>query len=95
MAYTNTTALKGDITRTGKRNMKGVINDGAASLMRLYQNNFKDGNRQMVVDFFLGLQSWEALTGRTIDFDASGVVEAAADSVQKEHADASTYQANV
>lgn len=36
MAYTNTVALKGDVTRTGRRNVKGVINDGAASLMRLY-----------------------------------------------------------
>lgn len=64
MAYTRTSALKGDVTRTGKRNVQGLVNDGASSVMRLYHNNFKDAYRQTVINFLLGLSSYETLVGK-------------------------------
>lgn len=36
-----------DFTRTGKRTMRGVIQDGVNSVMRYYKNNFTDGTRQV------------------------------------------------
>eukprot|EP01133_Synstelium_polycarpum_P005652 gene5652-6522_t len=40
--YAGTSALKGDFTRTGKRNTKGVFRDGVNSLTRYYINTFLD-----------------------------------------------------
>ncbi|KAL7750790.1 hypothetical protein RI367_003747 [Sorochytrium milnesiophthora] len=53
-AYTGTGALKGDFTRTGMRNLRGVARDASNSLTRYYVNNFKDAYRQDVLDVFLG-----------------------------------------
>ena len=36
------------------------MTDGVNSLTRLYKNNFKDGYRQIVIDFLLGYQTAEA-----------------------------------
>jgi hypothetical protein len=52
--YAGTGALKTDYTRTGKRSLKGVLNDGLNSATRYYLNNFKDGFRQDAYDLFLG-----------------------------------------
>ena len=41
--YTGTPALKTDFTRTGKRTMKGAMNDGVNSVTRYFINNFTDG----------------------------------------------------
>jgi phosphatidylinositol 4-phosphatase len=41
--YAGTGALKVDFTKTGKRTVKGMINDGINSVMRYYINNFTDG----------------------------------------------------
>ncbi|KAJ3063704.1 Phosphatidylinositide phosphatase SAC2 [Podochytrium sp. JEL0797] len=54
-AYTGTGALKGDFTRTGVRNVKGMLNDAANSVSRLYADNFQNKVRQAAVDLFLGL----------------------------------------
>lgn len=41
--YSGTGALKTDYTRTGKRSLKGAIQDGINSLTRYYLNNLRDG----------------------------------------------------
>jgi hypothetical protein len=40
------------------------MNDGALSLKRLYQNNFRDSFRQRIIDYMLGGQSFDSLIGR-------------------------------
>ncbi|KAG0232267.1 hypothetical protein BGW41_001910 [Actinomortierella wolfii] len=54
-AYAGTSALKGDFTRTGKRNWQGMVNDATNSIARMYQNTFKDSFRQAAIDYMLGL----------------------------------------
>ncbi|KAL6079403.1 SAC domain-containing protein, variant 2 [Balamuthia mandrillaris] len=54
LQYAGTGALKGDFTRTGKRKMKGKLNDGYNALSRYVINNFHDRLRQIAVDLFLG-----------------------------------------
>lgn len=41
--------MKGDYTRTRKRNLQGVVNDGINSLTRFYLNYFKDAERQVYI----------------------------------------------
>jgi hypothetical protein len=45
--YAGTSALKGDFTRTGKREAKGMLKDGVNSISRYYINNFQDDMRQV------------------------------------------------
>ncbi len=52
--YSGTGALKTDFTRTGKRTMKGALQDGVNSVMRFYKNNFVDATRQDALDLMLG-----------------------------------------
>ncbi|KAF9427532.1 hypothetical protein BGZ94_004735 [Podila epigama] len=52
--YAGTSALKGDFTRTGKRNLQGMVNDATNSIARMYQNTFKDYFRQAAIDYLLG-----------------------------------------
>lgn len=40
--YTGTAALKSDFTRTGKRSLYGLLNDGFKSIKRYYLNNYED-----------------------------------------------------
>ena len=40
--YSGTPALKTDFTRTGKRSIRGAINDGINSVKRYFINNFLD-----------------------------------------------------
>jgi len=54
LSYSGTKALKGDFTRTGKRDFSGVINDGVYSLKRYFINNFTDGYNQDAHDYSLG-----------------------------------------
>jgi hypothetical protein len=53
--YAGTSALKGDFTRTGKRNVTGMMNDASNSLTRMYHNTVRDFWRQATVDFVLGI----------------------------------------
>lgn len=69
--YAGTSALKGDFTRTGKRNLQGVFNDASNSLARLYQNTFKDFFRQATIDYFLGNHSLEVFQELQQKFEAS------------------------
>jgi hypothetical protein len=52
--YTGTPALKTDFTRTGKRTVKGAINDGLNSVTRYYINNYCDGYNHDCLDLVFG-----------------------------------------
>ncbi|KAG6852944.1 hypothetical protein C0991_007954 [Blastosporella zonata] len=56
-AYAGTSALKGDFTRTGKRDLSGMLNDGVNSLARMYTATFSDWFSQAVIDFMLGYRT--------------------------------------
>ncbi|KAF2150830.1 hypothetical protein K461DRAFT_308701 [Myriangium duriaei CBS 260.36] len=53
--YAGTAALKGDYTRTRKRNWTGAINDFSLTLGRYYNNIFSDYFLQTTIDYMLGL----------------------------------------
>ncbi|EJD44199.1 hypothetical protein AURDEDRAFT_145215 [Auricularia subglabra TFB-10046 SS5] len=53
-AYAGTSALKGDFTRTGKRDITGMLHDGVNSLARVYSSTFSDWFSQAVIDYALG-----------------------------------------
>ena len=53
--YTGTGAQKTDITRVGKRTIKGRIDDGINAVTRYYKNNFTDGDMQDAYNLFLGV----------------------------------------
>lgn len=61
-AYSGTSALKGDFTRTGKREIGGLLNDGVNSLTRLYSSTFSDWFCQAVIDFMLGHRTLSVFT---------------------------------
>ncbi|RIA88134.1 SacI homology domain-containing protein [Glomus cerebriforme] len=69
--YAGTSALKGDFTRTGKRNFQGVVNDASNSLARMFQNTFKDFFRQATIDYILGNHSIEVFQELQQKFEAS------------------------
>ncbi|KAF8758621.1 Inositol phosphatase, partial [Rhizoctonia solani] len=52
-AYAGTSALKGDYTRTGRRDLGGMLNDGR-SIARMVTSNFGDYFAQATIDFMLG-----------------------------------------
>lgn len=56
-AYAGTSALKGDFTRTGRRDLGGMLNDGVNSLARMYSATFSDWFCQAVIDFMLGYRT--------------------------------------
>lgn len=47
-------ALKRDVTITGKRTKIGAVEDALASATRYYINNWRDVDRQIGIDFLLG-----------------------------------------
>lgn len=54
MAYSGTSALKTDYTRTKKRTILGVVTDGIKSCVRHYRNNYMDGYLQDCLFLFTG-----------------------------------------
>ncbi|KAL8657991.1 MAG: hypothetical protein Q9226_001375 [Calogaya cf. arnoldii] len=52
--YSSTAALKGDYTRTRKRNYRGALNDFGLTLSRYYNNIVNDYFSQAAIDFLLG-----------------------------------------
>lgn len=52
--YAGTGAMKSAFTRTGKRDIWGLLDDGAKSLTRYYLNNFQDGRKQDAIDLVVG-----------------------------------------
>lgn len=65
--YAGTAALKGDYTRTRKRNWRGAINDFGLTLTRYYGNMVNDYFSQAVIDMLLGNVSWRVFE----DFESS------------------------
>lgn len=59
--YAGSRALKGDFTRTGRRNWTGVFNDATASVYRLVQGAVTDFWRQTVISFVYGELSLSGL----------------------------------
>lgn len=55
--YAGTSALKGDFTRTGKRDLGGLLHDGINSLARMYTSTFSDWFCQVVIDYMLGFRT--------------------------------------
>ena len=56
--YAGTSALKGDYTRTGERNLSGILKDGMNSANRYYLR-FRDAFRQMALDVLQGTPAFE------------------------------------
>ena len=52
--YSSTAALKGDYTRTRKRDYRGAINDLGLTLSRYYNNIVNDFFSQAAIDYLLG-----------------------------------------
>lgn len=52
--YSGTPAMKTDFTATGKRTMKGAIDDGYYGVKRYFLGNFYDSRDQDFIDFSLG-----------------------------------------
>ncbi|OKL64219.1 hypothetical protein UA08_01020 [Talaromyces atroroseus] len=52
--YSSTAALKGDYTRTRKRNYRGALNDFGLTLSRYYNNLVNDYFSQACIDYLLG-----------------------------------------
>jgi hypothetical protein len=52
--YAGTGALKSGFTRTGKRTVWGLLDDGAKSCARYWRNNFSDGWKQDSLDLATG-----------------------------------------
>lgn len=57
--YASTAALKGDYTRTRKRDYRGALNDFGLTLGRYYNNIVNDFFSQAAIDFLLGRVSDE------------------------------------
>ena len=58
--YAGTAALKGDFTRTRKRNYRGALNDFSLTLSRYYNNIVNDYFSQAVIDYLLGNVTMQA-----------------------------------
>ncbi|KAL9594414.1 MAG: hypothetical protein Q9219_007051, partial [cf. Caloplaca sp. 3 TL-2023] len=52
--YSSTAALKGDYTRTRKRNYRGALNDFRLTLSRYYNNIVNDYFSQAAIDYLVG-----------------------------------------
>lgn len=57
--YASTAALKGDFTRTRRRDYRGALNDFSLTLTRYYNNMVNDYFSQAVIDVLLGNTSWK------------------------------------
>ena len=59
--YAGTNALKGDYTRTGERNLSGLVKDGVNSASRYYLNHIRDSYRQAAIDVLIGKELGDEL----------------------------------
>ncbi|OMJ07581.1 Inositol-1,4,5-trisphosphate 5-phosphatase 1 [Smittium culicis] len=57
MLYTGTSALKDQVTVTGKSGLAGIFSDASKSIGRFVQGNFGDKNKQVVIDVMTGNNS--------------------------------------
>lgn len=66
--YAGTGAMKSSFTRTGKRDIWGLLDDGVKSVTRYYLNNFRDGEKQDALELVAG--AVELRAGRPVRFQA-------------------------
>lgn len=52
--YTGTGSTHTNVTRTGKRDIKGLMDHGFKTCKRLYQQYVDDNQKQEVIDILLG-----------------------------------------
>jgi hypothetical protein len=57
--YASTNALKGDYTRTSKRNYKGLMQDAWLTMNRYYSGYISDYFKQCVIEFLIGVKGKE------------------------------------
>ncbi|RYP55353.1 hypothetical protein DL768_000108 [Monosporascus sp. mg162] len=77
--YASTAAMKGDYTRTRRRDYRGLVNDLGLSLSRFYNSMVNDYFSQAAIDFFLG-----NVTSMVFDeFEATMMTKDPAVSVQR------------
>lgn len=69
--YAGSRALKGDFTRTGKRNFLGMMNDATASVYRMVQGAVSDFWRQAVISFTYGELGLHGLERYTDELEAA------------------------
>ena len=55
--YTGTGSTHTNITRTGKRDIKGMLDHGMKSLGRFYKQNVSDHAKQEAINVFLGVEN--------------------------------------
>ncbi|TGZ84853.1 hypothetical protein EX30DRAFT_376478 [Ascodesmis nigricans] len=67
--YASTAALKGDFTRTRKRNLQGALTDFGLTINRYFNNIISDFFTQAAIDFLLGNVSAQVF----VDFEAEMV----------------------
>ena len=77
--YASTAALKGDYTRTRKRDYRGALNDLGLTMTRYYNNIFGDFFTQAAIDFLLGYTDSSAF----VDFEATMMTNDPAISMSK------------
>ncbi|GJN88438.1 hypothetical protein Rhopal_001404-T1 [Rhodotorula paludigena] len=77
--YAGTSALKGDFTRTGKRNWRGAMNDASNSISRLLLSTTTDFFKQATLDYVLGvnLRAFEEFSARLEASDPGEIVRLA------------------
>ena len=86
--YAGTNALKGDFTRTGERNLSGLMKDGMNSASRYYLNQFRDAYRQATIDLMTGQISGDSFLGQNVEdleADEQGKREGNADEEDEEY----------
>ena len=89
--YASTAALKGDYTRTRKRDYRGALNDLGLTLTRYYNNIFGDFFTQAAIDFMLGNVSSSVF----VDFEANMMSKDPAISMSKVRASAVETSSNI
>ncbi|KAG0665880.1 hypothetical protein C6P46_005974 [Rhodotorula mucilaginosa] len=78
--YAGTSALKGDFTRTGKRDWRGAMNDASNSIARILQSTVTDFFKQAALDYILGvnLNAFQEFAERLETSDPGEIVRIAA-----------------
>ncbi|GAA5978009.1 hypothetical protein JCM10908_004193 [Rhodotorula pacifica] len=78
--YAGTSALKGDFTRTGKRDWRGAMNDASNSLARILQSTVTDFFKQAAIDYILGvnLNAFQEFAEKLETSDPGEIVRVAA-----------------
>lgn len=69
--YAGTNALKSDFTRTGERNISGLMKDGMNSASRYYLNQFRDAYRQATIDLMVGYTDSEELLVKNLESESA------------------------